>query len=90
MRVKFTKTTADKAQPQSKPYQIHDSTIVGLVLRVQPTGRKFWKLINKRKVITLGEYPSMTLGGLLTKRHCFLPNFTAMASNHLKSRRYSV
>jgi len=51
---------ADKAKPAAKPYQLHDTAIPGLVLRVQPTGTKLWKLIQGRKPRTLGRSPVMT------------------------------
>ena len=60
MQINITKSVADKAKPQGKPYQIHDAIIKGFILRVQPTGRRMWKLIIDRKPITLGEYPIMS------------------------------
>lgn len=61
MRSAITRSTAQKAKPQDKPYQIHDTLIPGFVLRVQPSGKKVWKLIIKRKPQTLGNYPAMTV-----------------------------
>lgn len=51
---------AERAKPRARPYQIHDTAIPGLVLRVQPTGTKVWKLIQQRKPRTLGKMPVMT------------------------------
>lgn len=61
MRNHITKSVADKAKPEAKAYQIHDTIIQGFVLRVQPSGKKIWKLVIKRKPRTLGHYPAMTV-----------------------------
>jgi integrase len=61
MRHHITKSSADKAKPEAKPYQIHDTLIPGFVLRVQPSGKKIWKLIVQHKPRTLGDYPTMTV-----------------------------
>ncbi len=61
MRIHITKSVADKAKSQDKPYRIHDSKLQGFVLRVQPTGRKIWVSLYKRKTRTLGHYPAMTV-----------------------------
>jgi integrase len=62
MRKLLSKTVAERAKPQAKPYQIHDTAIPGFVLRVQPTGVKIWKLIQNRKPQTLGQLPVTTFG----------------------------
>jgi len=62
MRKLLTHRLAEKAKPQAKPYQIHDTAIPGLVLRVQPTGTKVWKLIQRKKPRTLGQMPVTTFG----------------------------
>lgn len=61
MRDAITKSLAEKAKPEAKPYQIHDILIPGFVLRVQPSGKKIWKLIIRHKPRTLGDYPTMTV-----------------------------
>ena len=60
MRKMLSQKVADSAKRKSKPYQIHDTAIPGLVLRIQPTGTKIWKLIQNRKPRTLGRSPAMT------------------------------
>lgn len=60
MRKRITQKVAENAKPSAKPYQIHDTLIPGFVLRVQPSGKKTWKLIVRRKPQTLGQYPAMT------------------------------
>lgn len=61
MQKHITRAVAQNAKPESGPYQIHDTLIPGFVLRVQPSGKKIWKLIVKRKPRTLGTYPTMTV-----------------------------
>ena len=60
MRRRITKKVAEAAKAKEKAYQIHDITVQGLILRVQPTGNKIWKLIQDRKPRTLGKMPVMT------------------------------
>ena len=62
MRKLLSQKAALAAKSRDKPYQIHDATIPGLVLRVQPTGTKIWKLVQNRKPRTLGRFPVMTFG----------------------------
>jgi integrase len=62
MRKLLSQKAALAAKSKDKPYQIHDATIPGLVLRVQPTGTKIWKLVQNRKPRTLGRFPVMTFG----------------------------
>ena len=67
MRKFLSQKVANAAKTQNKPYQIHDTAIPGLVLRVQPTGIKIWKLIQDRRPRTLGRLPVMTFGMAKTK-----------------------
>ncbi len=60
MQKLLNQKVANAAKPQAKPYQIHDTAVPGLVLRVQPAGSKTWKLIQDRKPRTLGRSPVMT------------------------------
>ena len=62
MRKFLSQKVANAAKVKSNAYQIHDTAIPGLVLRVQPTGVKIWKLIQDRKPRTLGRLPVMTFG----------------------------
>jgi integrase len=62
MRKFLSQKVANSAKVKAKAYQIHDTAIPGLVLRVQPTGAKIWKLIQDRKPRTLGRMPVMTFG----------------------------
>jgi len=38
----FTQNTIIKAKPKEKPYELRDGKVRGLILRVQPTGKKAW------------------------------------------------
>ena len=55
----------ERAKPAAKPYRMPDGR--GLYLWVKPTGAKVWRtnyVINGTKhLLTLGEYPAMTLAG---------------------------
>jgi len=62
MRKHITESVAKNAKPKDKAYQIHDTLIQGFILRVQPSGKKIWKLVIKRKPQTLGQHPTMTVG----------------------------
>ncbi|MDZ7750114.1 MAG: integrase family protein [Gammaproteobacteria bacterium] len=62
MRKLLNQRVADSAKPEARPYEVRDTAITGLILRVQPTGAKTWKLIQNRKPRTLGRMPVMTHG----------------------------
>lgn len=51
---------AEKAKTEEKPYQRKVPQAPGTVLRIQPNGKKLWKLIQKGKPRTLGRMPIMT------------------------------
>lgn len=64
MRTKLRKDVAEKAKPEAKPYEIHDTDLKGLMLRVQPSGVKsFIVSWGRGKRRTLGRYPVMTVEG---------------------------
>lgn len=62
MLKRLSQRTAQSAKPELKPYQIHDTIISGFILRVQPNGKKIWKLIQNKKPVTLGNFPQMNYG----------------------------
>jgi integrase len=72
MRKFLNQKVATSAKAKNKAYQIHDTAIPGLVLRVQPSGSKIWKLIQDRKPRTLGRLPVMTFGMAKTKAEAIL------------------
>lgn len=41
-KLKLTKTVVDAAQPESDPYELHDTMIPGFLLKVTPAGRKIF------------------------------------------------
>ena len=62
MRQKITASVAASAKPEAKPYEIADTELRGLLMRVQPSGVKSWIVSwgrGKRK--TLGRYPVLTV-----------------------------
>ena len=64
MRTKITQRVADAAAPEGKPYEIHDTDLKGLLLRVQPSGAKSFVVTwGRGKRRTLGRYPVMTVAG---------------------------
>lgn len=60
MQKLLSQKVAEKAPIKAKPYQLHDTAIQGLILRVQPSGAKVWKLIQDRKPRTIGRFPVWT------------------------------
>lgn len=62
MRTALTKRIVATAQPQSRPYELRDTLVRGLLLRVQPSGHKAWIVTwahGKRR--TLGSATLLTL-----------------------------
>ena len=59
----LTDTAIRNAKPEAKPYKKSDEK--GLYLSVQPTGGKLWRydyrFNGKRKTLSYGEYPTLTL-----------------------------
>ncbi len=72
MRKFLSQKIANSSKAKDKAYQIHDTAIPGLVLRVQPTGVKIWKLIQDKKPRTLGRLPVMTFGMAKEKAEAIL------------------
>lgn len=60
MRKLLSQKVALAAKIKSSPYQLHDIAIPGLILRVQPSGTKIWKLVQNHKPRTLGRLPVTT------------------------------
>lgn len=62
MKTKLTPRTVEAAKPEAKPYEIHDTDLRGLLLRVQPSGVKSYIVTWSRgKRRTLGRHPVMTV-----------------------------
>lgn len=62
MRAKLSPRTVADAKPADTPYEIHDTDLKGLLLRVQPSGVKSFIVTWARgKRRTLGRHPVMTV-----------------------------
>jgi site-specific recombinase XerD len=60
MTSKFTKSVIDRAQPKAKPYELHGQH--GLIVRVQPSGRKtFYCLYARGRRQRIGDATVITL-----------------------------
>lgn len=73
MRTQLTKRIVAAAQPQAKPYEMRDTLIRGLILRVQPSGHKAW-------IVTWAHGKRRTLGAV---EHVTLEQARAHASQAL-------
>lgn len=72
MQCKITVAIIDSLKAQGDPYEVRDTGINGLILRVQPTGRKtfYFEYRNadgKRNRVKLGVYPALTFPKAQTK-----------------------
>lgn len=64
MKAKLTPRTVESAKAEAKPYEIHDTDLRGLLLRVQPSGVKSYIVTwGRGKRRTLGRHPVMTVTG---------------------------
>ncbi len=67
MKAKLTPRSVESAKPEAKPYEIHDTDLRGLLLRVQPSGVKSYIVTwGRGKRRTLGRHPVMTVTGART------------------------
>lgn len=65
-KVRLTKTVIDAAKPNAKDYEIRDTTIPGLLLKVTPTGRKVFMLCyvaasGQRRKPAIGRFGEITV-----------------------------
>jgi len=59
---KLTIKLAETAKPADKPYEVRDSELRGLLLRVQPSGmRTFYVDVARGVRVRLGRYPAITV-----------------------------
>lgn len=62
MKAKLTKDYVEKVRPGEAPFEIHDTHLRGLLLRVQPSGVMSYIVTwGRAKRRTLGRHPVMTL-----------------------------
>ncbi|MBS0215398.1 MAG: site-specific integrase [Proteobacteria bacterium] len=62
MRISLTKKIVAALQPKDRPYELRDAQVRGLILRVQPTGRKVWIVTwahGKRRTLGSTEHLSL-------------------------------
>jgi integrase len=66
--IRFNENTVKTNKPKDKVYELRDSGLQGLILRIQPTGKKTWRValdrITRRNV---GDANLLTLGQAKTK-----------------------
>jgi integrase len=68
MGIKLTLRTVETAKARAKPYELRDTDIKGLLLRVQPSGAKsFIVEWSRGKRSTLGRFPVLTLVAARTR-----------------------
>ena len=67
MKTKLTKTLVDKLSPKDRAYEVYDTELQGLLIRVQPQGQKNWylryRLPTGRRRIALGSYAGLSPEG---------------------------
>lgn len=62
-------STLNALKPGPKPYEIRDAHTKGLLIRVQPNGKRLWYFEWKRgRRVSLGQYPLVTLN--LARAEC--------------------
>ena len=70
MKSKLTKTSIEKLAPKDRAYEVYDTDIQGLMIRVQSQGQKNWylryRLPTGRKRICLGAFPGLSPDGART------------------------
>lgn len=68
MKKHLTRAAIDAATAKGKPYEIRDTSVGGLILRVQPSGTKSFVVEWARgRRTTIGRYPIMTAAMATTK-----------------------
>ncbi|MDO9177706.1 MAG: tyrosine-type recombinase/integrase [Agitococcus sp.] len=66
MKANLTERLIKSLKPTNKPYEVYDNTLIGLLLRVQPTGSmtfyvNYSNVLRKRNRTKLGKYGHITL-----------------------------
>jgi integrase len=79
MKAKLLPRIVESAKPEDAPYEIHDTDLRGLLLRVQPSGVKSYVVTwGRGKRRTLGRHPVMTVTGA---RHAALAALSESAKH---------
>lgn len=64
VRDSLTMREVEQAKPQAKVYTLRDDKPAGLILRIQPSGRKSWAVAwGRGQARNIGDFPVMTLAG---------------------------
>ena len=59
---KLNNTLVKKLPAKEKPYEVRDTDVAGLLVRVQPSGKKYFKLnYGRGKIFSIGDADSMTV-----------------------------
>ncbi|PHS34779.1 MAG: integrase [Robiginitomaculum sp.] len=62
MKIAMTQTLIEKAKAKSKPYEIRDVRLIGLLVRVQPTGKKTYYCEYRRGArIKIGQFQAFSV-----------------------------
>lgn len=85
-KLKLTKTVVDAAQKEAAPYELRDTAIPGLLLKVTPTGRKIFMLAyvannGQRRKPAIGQFGEITVDRALGDRR--RDRFLASASGRV-------
>jgi integrase len=76
MALKLTLRRIEEAKPTTKPVELRDGEIGGLLLRIQPSGvRTFYLELKRGARVKLGRYPVMTLDGARTQAKARIGDF---------------
>ncbi len=65
----FTASALDSVEPDEKPIEIRDPETAGLLLRVEPSGKRSWYLVitrpatGRRTRVRLGAFPALSVQG---------------------------
>jgi integrase len=66
--IRFNENTVKTNRPKEKVFELRDSGLQGLILRIQPTGKKTWRVALDRSARrNVGDANIMTLGQARTK-----------------------
>ena len=76
MKAKLTLQGVEAAKPKARPYEIRDTDLTGLLLRIQPSGIKsFYVELGRSIRVRLGRYPVMTVAGARLQAKARLGDF---------------
>ncbi len=66
--IRFNENTVKTSRPKDKVFELRDSGLQGLILRIQPTGKKTWRVaLDRTTRRNVGDANILTLGRARTK-----------------------